>query len=64
MEQFAVGRGEPLTAAQAFTKLALAAWAAALRSDGGRIHFDCLGKERFYVGRAVNCVLIPSSFSC
>lgn len=35
----------------------------ALKSDGGRIHFDCLGRECFCVGQAVKCLLILSFFS-
>lgn len=73
MKGFAIGRGEPLKAAQILQQLifgilkivftCLGSMTGALKSDGGRIHFDCLGKECFCVGQAVKCLLILSSFS-
>lgn len=72
MKGSAIGNGHPLRTAQALQQLisgihkivliCLDSVTGALKSDGGRIHLDCLGKESLCVGQTVKCLLL-SSFS-
>lgn len=72
MKGSAIGNGHPLRTAQALQQLisgihkivliCLDSVTGALKSDGGRIHLDCLGKESLCVRQTVKCLLL-SSFS-